>query len=410
MTKHNFTSFDELYQTVIEQLKEENYMESTLTIYLRIYKRIKKFLLQQHSDEYDAEIGKHFIESQHVKDITLTAYKCAVRRLDDCISGNEYRCHRVNEKETVCSEYTDILTAYLNHCVRNGNKPATLVHKRYACIGFLNFLKDNGCDKIELINSDLIVRALLVFENKDRYADVRMLLHFLFENGYIERNYSKIIPKCRKKVPVPTVYTIDEIKRIEGIFDTTSETKMRNICLIQLASRLGLRSGDIAKLKKEEIDFTSKRIKFIQEKTGNTLELEMPDDVFNSIKKHLENEKENRYINDEFVFHAMSAPYGRITTSIIRHVVNSSMEQAEININGRKHGPHAFRSSLASSMINDNASYETVRRILGHSSPDVIRRYVKTDIENLRLCAIDPPEPKGIYKDFLSGKKVFQHV
>lgn len=410
MTKHNLTSFDELSQTVIDQLKEENYMESTLTIYRRTYSRIKKFLFQQCSDEYDTEIGTRFIESQHVKDITLKAYKCAVRRLDDCVSGEEYRCHRVNEKEAVCSEYSNILTVYLNHCVQNGNKPATLVHKRYACVGFLNFLKNNGCDRIELVNSDLIARALLVFENKDRYADVRMLLHFLFENGYIERNYSEIIPKNRKRIPVPTVYTIEEIKRIEGTFDTTSKTGMRNICLIQLATRLGLRSGDIAKLKLSEIDFTSKSIIFNQEKTGNSLELEMPDEVFNSIKKHLENEKKNHYIKDEYIFHAMSAPYGRITTSIIRHVVNSSMQQAEININGRKHGPHAFRSSLASSMINDNTPYETVRKILGHSSPDVIKRYAKTDIENLRLCAIDPPEPTHIFKNFLSGKKVFQHV
>lgn len=410
MTEHNFTSFDELSQTVIEQLQEEHYMESTLTVYRRTYNRIKKFLLQQCADKYDADIGRRFMESQHVKNITLKAYKCAVRRLDDCISGKEYRCHHENEKETVCSEYSDILAMYLNHCIRNGNKPATLVHKRYACVGFLNFLKNNGCDRIEFVNSDLIVRALLTFENKDRYADVRMLLHFLFENEYINRNYSEIIPKNRKTIPIPTVYTIEEIKRIEGTFDLLSETGMRNICLIQLATRLGLRSGDIAKLKISEIDFTPKRIKIKQEKTGNSLVLEMPDEVLNSINKHLENRTKNHYIKDEYVFHTMSAPYGRLTTSIIRHVVNSSMQQAEININGRKHGPHAFRSSLASSMINDNTPYETVRKILGHSSPDVIKRYAKTDIENLRLCAIDPPEPTGLFMDFLSGKKVFQHV
>ena len=39
-------------------------------------------------------------------------------------------------------------------------------------------------------------------------------------------------------------------------------------------------------------------------------------------------------------------------------------------------------------MVNDNASYEVVRRILGHSNPDVIKHYAKADIENLRMCSI----------------------
>lgn len=61
-------------------------------------------------------------------------------------------------------------------------------------------------------------------------------------------------------------------------------------------------------------------------------------------------------------------------------------------------------------MVNDGASYETVRKILGHSDPDVIKHYAKTDIENLRLCSIEPPAPSGVFEDYLSGKKVIDRV
>ncbi len=77
----------------------------------------------------------------------------------------------------------------------------------------------------------------------------------------------------------------------------------------------------------------------------------------------------------------MSAPYGRITTSIIRHLINDCMEKAGIEAGLRKHGPHAFRSSLASHMIDDNNSYDIVRKILGQADPNVIKHYAKTDIE-----------------------------
>lgn len=172
---------------------------------------------------------------------------------------------------------------------------------------------------------------------------------------------------------------------------------------------MGFRSGDIAKLKISEIDFISNTIKIIQEKTGVPLELEMPDEVSGSLYMHIENSKKHHY-SDDYVFHSMTAPYIRLSTSIIRHVINDCMKRAKIDINGRKHGAHAFRSSLASSMVNDNASYEVVRKILGHADPNVIKRYAKTDIEKLRVCAIEPPKPSGLFLEYLSGKKVFQRV
>jgi site-specific recombinase XerD len=134
----------------------------------------------------------------------------------------------------------------------------------------------------------------------------------------------------------------------------------------------------------------------------------MPVDVANAIIMHLENDKLS--LEDGYVFHSLSAPYGCITTSIIRHAINKCFIAANVNTTGKKHGPHAFRSSLASSMVNDNASYEVVRRILGHSSPDVINHYAKVDIENLRKCSIDPPIPTGVFNDYLSGKEVIVHV
>lgn len=409
MTDYNNKQFNELIYGVIEQLEEKHYMESTLIVYKRTYRRIREYMEKQGIKEYSPRIGQAFLTLQEVQPSTFSAYSCAVRRLNDYYVGKEYRCHHDNSSEEICLEYRDLLNNYINACSENGNKSGTIAHKQAACKPFFNFLAKNGYKDISSIDADIIIKALLIFTNKDRYADIRMLLKYLYEKEYIERDYSEIIPRFKRKAPIPTVYTIDEIKRIENSIDTSTDTGIRNICIIRLATRMGLRSGNIAKLKRSEIDFSSGHIKINQEKTGVSLELEMPSEVYESIKLHLEIQKKNHY-TDDYVFHSMSAPYGHVTTSIIRHIVNECMKLAEIDIAGRKHGPHAFRSSLASLMINDNTSYETVRKILGHSDPNVIKHYAKTDIANLRLCAITPPEPQGIFNDYLSGKKVFNHV
>jgi integrase len=270
-------------------------------------------------------------------------------------------------------------------------------------------LADHGYGDVSKINPDIIAKALLVFENKDRYADVRKFLRYLHDQKLLSKNYAEIIPRVKRRQPIPTVYSIEEIKRIENSIDISTDTGLRNMSIIRLATRMGLRSGDIANLKISGIDFISRTLNIIQEKTGSPLELEIPPEVYESICAYLEKQKQNHY-SDGYMFHSMTAPYGKLTTGIIRHAVNECMKLAGIEINGRKHGPHAFRSSLASSMINDDSSYETVRKILGHSDPNVIKHYVKTDIEKLRLCAIDPPKPKGLFEEYLSGKKVFNHV
>ena len=70
----------------------------------------------------------------------------------------------------------------------------------------------------------------------------------------------------------------------------------------------------------------------------------------------------------------------------------------------RKCGPHALRSSLASSMVNDDIPYETVRKVLGHSSNNAIKHYARIDIEKLRRYSLAPPAPASRFHAFLYGE------
>ena len=405
---NNTIPFAELMNVVINQLKSWKYMDSTLIIYRRIYKRIQALLAEHGTDVYTHELGKAFIDGSNVCKSTISSYICAVRRLDDYIDGKPYRCHHDDPKFEAPPEFSDILTEYLNECERSGNKPPTVLSKERTCVSFLNQVAFNGCFDLSKLDAGIITRALLVFSNKDNYARVRQFLQYLATEGITEVNFSGIVPRYKRTIPIPTVYTPEEISRMESSIDTSTMTGKRNLAIIRLASRMGLRAGDITALKLSEIDLGSGYITITQEKTSVPLSLQMPSEVSEALILHLEN---NIYsLEDGYVFHSMIAPYGRITTSAIRHLLNECFYNAGINITGKKHGSHALRSSLASSMVNDGASYEVVRRILGHTDPDVIKRYAKADIENLRLCSIDPPPASGLFLEYLSGKEVISHV
>lgn len=92
MTKQTMP-FNDLVDKVIDQLKNQGYMNSTLTVYRRTYNRIHEFINAQGTDSYTCDADAEFLRNTHVCRSTITAYTCAIRTLDDYIKGNPYRCH-----------------------------------------------------------------------------------------------------------------------------------------------------------------------------------------------------------------------------------------------------------------------------------------------------------------------------
>ena len=400
--------FSELMETVLSQLKSQKYTESTLTVYRRTYNRVHVFLNQHGTDTYTHELGGKFLSDSNVCRSTLVAYACAVRRLDDCLDGKPYRCHHGAPQRQAPPAFSGVLAGYLRKCKDIGNSPSTIAAKERAWVSFLVFLEKAGCSDLSQLAPGMVSRALLTLSNKDCYAHIRQFLKYLADKDITRTDFSGIVPHCRRRKPLPTAYTPDEIRRIESSIDTGTDTGKRNLAIIRLASRMGLRAGDIARLRLSEIDFSTGCLDIIQEKTGIPISLQMPSGVAEALSEHLANDK--RLLDDGYVFHSMAAPYGRITTGIIRHALYECFNSAGINTAGKKRGPHALRSSLASSMVNNGTSYDIVRRILGHSSPDVVRYYARADVDSLRMCSIQPPHPSGYFRDFLAGKGVDSHV
>lgn len=398
------TDFRALSETVIAELKSMEYMDSSLTNYRRLYARLGSFMEKQSIKEYSPATGKAFIDECYPCDNNnRRTFLMMIRRLDDYLNNTPYRFHRIMKRTDIPSAFTGLLDDYLEYCVEIGNKERTINAKKYFCLIFLQFLSDINCYDITEITAEIVAKSCLRYTNKDGFAALRQFLKYLFENGLTTKDLSTIIPHYKRRQVIPSVFTPEEIKKIENTINIDTPTGKRNLAILLLVTRMGMRSGDIAELRRSSIDFSSSHIDLIQQKTGKPLSVFMPEDVLSALKVHIENA--GMRLSDGYIFHSMTAPYGRLTTSIIRHIVNECIVSAGIDVKGRKHGPHALRSSLASNLVSSGTSYDIVRKILGHTDPDAVKHYVKTDIERLRKCALDPPEPTGIFLDLLCGRR-----
>ena len=59
-------NFHKLSDCVINQLKKQNYMDSTLMVYRRIYNRIYSLMKKLGIETYTPEIGRQFLDSVNV--------------------------------------------------------------------------------------------------------------------------------------------------------------------------------------------------------------------------------------------------------------------------------------------------------------------------------------------------------
>ena len=186
-------------------------------------------------------------------------------------------------------------------------------------------------------------------------------------------------------------YTPEEISEIEASIDRSVPNGVRDFAIILLLSRYGIRSCDIASLTFENVDFDSNRISFIQQKTGTPWEAELLPEVKSALLDYINNVRPKE-TNHDHIFLTLMIPIKPIDYRIINTMVGERIKESAVNINGRKHGSRAFRSSIASNMINDSVSTEVVRKVLGHGTKYALTHYVKIDIESMRICPLPVQE------------------
>lgn len=183
---------------------------------------------------------------------------------------------------------------------------------------------------------------------------------------------------------------------------------LRNAILL-LLSRYGIRSRDISALTFENIDFSNNRLHFIQQKTGDLWEMELFPEVKDALQDYILTARPP-LPDCPNVFLTSTIPYKPLDSFAINTAIWMLVAKSDVDITDKRHGSRAFRSSIASNMVNDRVSTEVVRKVLGHGTKHAIRHYARLDIENMRLCPLATPEPTGIFAEMLLWKGGEHHV
>jgi len=170
--------------------------------------------------------------------------------------------------------YSNILEEYLNLEEFKNLSPLTIASKRVAITSFFNYLGDNKVKDFHHCKQSHVTGYLSSLDLSYSTISGRRFILRHFFNYLNSRNLTlfsgnELFPVIfsNKRERILSFYSIEEIKRIVSVIDRRNSYGIRDFVVVLLAAELGIRSGDIIRLKISDIHWERNTIEFVQYKT-----------------------------------------------------------------------------------------------------------------------------------------------
>ena len=217
---------------------------------------------------------------------------------------------------------------------------------------------------------------------------LRSFCGFLHLEGVLRRSLVPAVPTViyRDQAGLPKGLEPEEVRRILTSCDTTSDNGVRDLAILTLLVRLGLRRCEVSRLGLDDIDWRAGTI--CVHGKGNCLErLPLPVDVGHYLAQYLRHARPAK-ARGRTVFVRHFAPYNALSASRVSTIVADAARRAGV---GRVHA-HRLRHTAATQLLRAGASLPEVGQVLRHRRAQTTAIYAKVDHDTLRVIARPWPE------------------
>jgi site-specific recombinase XerD len=214
---------------------------------------------------------------------------------------------------------------------------------------------------------------------------LRSYLRFLAAHGECRPELVHAVPPVpqRRLAALPRYASPETIERIIASCDTATPVGIRDRAILLFLARLGLRAGDVWRLRLPDIDWANAQL-CVHGKERRPSRLPLPQDVGDALLAYLTHARP--VVCEERVFLRSLAPFTPfVSSSEIAGIVARAL--ARSGIEGVPTGAHLFRHSLATNMLRAGANLESVGTVLRHRSPNTTAIYAKVDVAMLETVA-----------------------
>jgi integrase/recombinase XerD len=216
---------------------------------------------------------------------------------------------------------------------------------------------------------------------------LRAWFGFCEKRGWVRTGLANgiLLPRIYRHEGLPIGPTWATVSRMLAETNGGCTVSLRDHAILLLLSVYGLRSGELRRLRLEDIDWEHDKIRFVRSKISRSETAPLEPRVGNAIARYL---REGRPTTDSrVVFLTVRAPYRALSAGGLYHVVEHRLRTEAHASKGR--GPHGLRHACARHLVEAGRSFKEVGDHLGHRSPDATRIYAKVNLRSLRRVAFD---------------------
>lgn len=182
---------------------------------------------------------------------------------------------------------------------------------------------------------------------------------------------------------LPRYVSAETVERIIDACDPAQPCGARDRAILVLLARLGLRGGDIVRMRLDDIDWENARVR-VTGKARREVRLPLPQEVGDAILAYLHVRRS--VVGRDQVFLTARAPWKPLAaSSSVSAIVRRAIDRA--GVCAPTHGAHLLRHSVATAMLREGVSLPSIGAILRHRSVETTAWYAKVDVELLRSVA-----------------------
>ena len=235
-----------------------------------------------------------------------------------------------------------------------------------------------------------VVAGCRARSGRELVTALRSLLGFLHVEGLVGGELAAAVPSVAhwSLSGVPRALAPGQARLLLDSCDRDTTLGRRDLAILTVLTRMGLRIGELAALNLDDIDWRAGEITVSNGKRRRRETLPLPVDVGEAISAYLHAGRPPGAFT-RCVFVRALAPWQGLTGSGVSDVVSAAARRAGIG----PVGAHRLRHTAATEMLRAGAPLSEVGQVLRHRLPRTTAIYAKVDLAALRLIA--RPWPGG---------------
>lgn len=216
---------------------------------------------------------------------------------------------------------------------------------------------------------------------KGYFASLSAFYSFLVRDEIIGESANPMSKALSPKVPEPIIEPLsqEQIQRLLAAFNRKRQTGRRNYVMCLLMLDTGLRVSEVARLKTEDVDFDQRRLKVIGK--GNKRRLVYIGGKVSEILRGYLEHCRPYLANGNGVLFPSATTGGQFIPTEISKIMMRRMDEA--GVPRANSSAHRLRHTFAVNFLRGGGGVFQLQRLLGHSTLEMTRRYVRLADDDL---------------------------